>query len=159
MNTILSRIYEEDQKERENWKDWGKSVPLEEVQQRDKERLKMVLEMILKDELIEGVDNYHAAMVLQHSDNTEHYKLAHELCSKAIKLGEEKAKWLYAATLDRYLINTGSKFQKFGTQYKKNEKDLWELFPVDPETTDALRAQYNVPILSKLKEREKTLNS
>lgn len=105
------------------------------------------------------IDNYHAAMVLQHSDKTEHYKLANELCSKAMELGEEKAKWLYAATLDRYLLSSGNKFQKYGTQYQKNDHGLWELYPIDPMTTDEIRVQYDVPSLVKLKVREKDLNS
>lgn len=159
MNQELKDIYEQDQKERENWKEWGKSIPLEEVQRRDAERLQTTLSMIENKELIEGIDYYHAAMILQHSNETAHYKLANELCSKAVELGENKAKWLYAATLDRYLLNSGSKFQKYGTQYKKNKEGLWELCPIEPDTTDELRAKYNVPALYKLKEREVTLNN
>lgn len=159
MNIELTRIYKEDQEDRQNWKEWGKSIPLEEVQKRDDKRLNDVLEMIEANELNEGIDYYHAAMVLQHSDKTEHYKLANELCSKAMELGEEKAKWLYAATLDRYLLSSGNKFQKYGTQYKKNDHGLWELYPIDPMTTDEIRVQYDVPSLVKLKVREKDLNS
>ncbi len=114
--------------------------------------------MIENETLQEGADYYHAAVILQHSDKPEHYKLANELCSKAIDLGEKRAKWLYAATFDRYLLNTGEKYQKFGTQYEKGENGLWRLCPVDPETTDEMRAECNVPPLEKLKGREKELN-
>lgn len=159
MHQKLKKLYDEDQLDRKNWKEWGKTIPLEEVQKRDQLRLETVLTLIGNNELKEGIDYYHAAMILQHSDKVEHYKLANELCDKAMKLGEERAKWLYAATLDRYLLNSGSKYQKFGTQYQKNKHGLWELCPIDPATTDEIRAHYNVPSLNKLKEREKSLNS
>lgn len=158
MNQKLKEIYRLDQKERKNWKKWGKSIPLEEVQKRDNERLHIVLEMIENNELQEGADYYHAAVILQHSDKPKHYKLANELCAKAIKLGEKGAKWLYAATLDRYLLSTGSKHQKFGTQYEKNSEGEWNLCPIHPETTDEIRTKFNVPPLKELKEKEENLN-
>ncbi len=154
----LKEIYIQDQKERENWKEWGKSISLEEVQKRDSDRLQTTLAIINNKELIEGIDYYHAAMVLQHSSKVEHYKLANELCLKAIELDEQKAKWLYAATLDRYLLNSGNKYQKYGTQYKTNKDGLFELCPIEPSTTDEMRAEFNVPTLKKLKEKELTLN-
>lgn len=158
VNPELLKLFKEDQGERDNWKEWGKSILLEEVQKRDRGRLEAVLAMIFNNELSAGADYFHAATILQHSEKPEHYKLANELCLRAIELGEERAKWLYAATLDRYLVSSGSKFQKFGTQYRKNKNGLWELYPVEVETTDELRSKYNVPPLSKLKEREGTLN-
>lgn len=158
MNTELAKIYRMDQEERKYWKEWGKTIPLKDVGKRDAERLATVLKMIEDNKLQVGIDYYHAAMVLQHSSKVEHYKLANELCGKAIKNGEERAKWLYAATLDRYLINSGSKYQKFGTQYKKNQKGLWKLCPIDPKTTDKVRAKYNVASLENLKAREVQLN-
>ncbi|MCA9308710.1 MAG: hypothetical protein R3B92_01890 [Patescibacteria group bacterium] len=154
----LKEIYEQDQQERENWEEWGKSIPLEEVKDRDAARLKATLAIIANKDLVEGIDYYHAAMILQHSLEVEHYKLANELCSKAIALGESKAKWLYAATLDRYLLSRGDKFQKYGTQYKQNSKGFWKLCPIEDATTDEMRAEFNVPSLKKLKAREDNLN-
>lgn len=158
MNKRLEDIFKDDQQERVAWKEWGRSISTDDVKRRDNERLRAVLTMIEADELKDAVDFYHAAMVLQHGDRVEHYKLANELCQKAIDLGEERAKWLYAATMDRYLMNTGNKFQKYGTQYKKNDKDVWELYPVDPETSDVDRAEVNVLNLEHLKDQEKKLN-
>jgi hypothetical protein len=158
MNKKLEDIFNDDQQERVNWKEWGKSIDTEDVKKRDNERLQAVLTMIEMDELKDALDFFHAATVLQHGDKVEHYKLANELCEKAINLGEERAKWLYAATLDRYLMNTGKKFQELGTQYKKNNKGKWELYPVDPKTSDMDRARYNVPSLENLKNQEKKLN-
>jgi len=96
-------------------------------------------------------------MVLQHSDKKEHYKLANKLCQKAIDLKEKRAKWLYAATLDRYLLASGAKYQKFGTQYVQ-VKGKWKLFPINPKTTDVERKKYDVPTLGKLKKRVENLS-
>lgn len=154
----LKKLYQQDQKDRENWKEWGKSIPVDKIRKRDKQRLDRVLEIIDDDALTTGEDHYYAAMVLQHSKKTEHYKLANELCKKAINLGEERAKWLYAASLDRYMLNSERKFQKYGTQYKKND-DGWYLCPVDPKTTDEDRAEYNVPSLEELQAKTKEFDN
>ena len=63
-------------------------------------------------------------------------------------MGDGRSKWLYAATLDRWLLSTG-KPQKFGTQFRKEKNGDWELAqPIDKTVTDTKRAQYNVPPLS-----------
>ncbi len=73
------------------------------------------------------------------------FELANQLAERAIELGEDDARWLYAATLDRYLTSQG-KPQKYGTQYQ-NVDGKWVLLPVDPATTDEERAEYRVPPL------------
>lgn len=151
MNKKLAKIFLEDQKERKNWQSWGKTVPIEEVQKRDKERLNAVLQMIKNGKLVTGRDYWQAAMVLQHGKKAEHYKLANRLCLKAIESGEKNARWLYAASFDRLMVNSGEKYQKYGTQFRKNNKNKWELWPIDPGTTDKMRAEYDVPSLKKIK--------
>jgi len=74
----------------------------------------------------------------------------------AAQNGFEKAKWLAAAALDRYLINAG-KAQIFGTQYQM-EKDRWMDQPLDGTLlSDSLRADFNVPSLADAKETLKEL--
>ncbi|MBI2632870.1 MAG: hypothetical protein HYW78_00565 [Parcubacteria group bacterium] len=58
---------------------------------------------------------------------------------------------------DRILVSEG-KNQKFGTQYYKNKKGLWELWPVQKSTTDKERAQFNIMSLVEAKNRAKELN-
>lgn len=149
----LKDMYISDQEDRRDWKSW---TP--EKDKRDSQRLTRTLKLISKNILSTGEDYYHAAMILQHSDKVEHYKLANNLCHKAIELGEERAKWLYAATLDRYMISSGEKYQKYGTQYIKDEKG-WHHCPTNSETTDEDRAKFNVPPLENLEARVTKLNS
>jgi hypothetical protein len=102
-------------------------------------------------------DRYHAAMVLQHGDRPEHFALAHGLCRQAAGAGVVEARWLAAASLDRWLMSTGRP-QRFGTQYL----DLgsgWVHHEVDPATTDAERSRWDVPSLAELRARVDRMNA
>jgi hypothetical protein len=63
-----------------------------------------------------GEDFYDAAFVFQHGQSADDYLFAHALAMDAVVKGYDTAKWIAAATLDRYLqiINQP---QIFGTQY------------------------------------------
>ena len=72
--------------------------------------------------------------------------------------GSDAARWLYAATLDRYLMSQG-KAQKFGTQFVTvGTTDTWELYDWDPTITDEERARYNVPALAVQKQKLEKMN-
>jgi hypothetical protein len=140
MNEELSQIYEDDIKDRkvENEKD---------LDQRDKDRRARVAALLEKGDLTEAVDYHHAALIFQHGETPDDYKRAHDLAAKAVEMGDGTAKWLYASTLDRWLVSIG-KPQKFGTQFRRNEQGEWEMvLPIDPDVTDKERAKYNVPML------------
>lgn len=93
---------------------------------------------------------YYAAFIFQHGDCPDHYKLANRLAGRALDLGYADARWIFAATLDRYRLSQGQP-QRFGTQYVSRDGCTYVLEPVDPKTTDALRARYNVPPLAEAK--------
>jgi hypothetical protein len=84
-------------------------------------------------------------------------KLANELADQVVKLGFEDAKWIYAASLDRYLRSIG-KPQKFGTQYVSVRGCTYTLEPVDPATTDEERVAYHVPSLAEAEQQAKDLS-
>ncbi|MDQ6669422.1 MAG: hypothetical protein M3069_01430 [Chloroflexota bacterium] len=120
---------------------------------------------LLKDGLLEAPqDYYHAAMVLQHSLVVADYWQAHQLALRAVELGYTQARWLAAATLDRWLMRQG-KPQKYGTQYTMvgARWKVWawgkrfRLWDVDPATTDAERAEWGVPALEFARERAATV--
>lgn len=158
MNEELKEIYESDQQDRRDWSEGN--MPVEEFRNRDKTRMSQVLEMIEKGTLEDGTDYYHASMIFQHGKTAEDYLKANELAKKAVELQEERAKWMVAATWDRYLTNnSGAEFQKYGTQYKKDsEEGNWYLYPVDPNTTDEERAEFNVRPLAELEAYVEILN-
>lgn len=121
---------------------------------RDEARELRVKELIQAGALTTGADYFHAAMILQHASEPDDYLLAHDLCVIAIAKGEERAKWLAAASLDRFLMSIG-RAQRFATQFvSKRSFHPPVLAPVDPKVPDHLRRELNVPSLQEAKARE-----
>ena len=151
----LKRMFDEDQADR-TAPGPGKNIDWETVSKRDEAREGRVKELLRSGSLRSGADYYHAAMILQHAPEANDYLLAHDLCVIAVAKGEERAKWLAAASLDRFLVAIGRQ-QRFGTQFtSKRAFHPPQLAPVDPDVPDQLRRELNVPSLeeAKLKEAE-----
>jgi hypothetical protein len=68
---------------------------------------------------LSGIEKY--CFVCSQRRYSSLYKKANELARQGIELGDERSKWLYAATMDRWLVSQG-KPQKYGTQFRKNKK-------------------------------------
>ena len=144
-NEELTRIFQEDQDDRSPEEKEGKSTDWTIVGPRDKARESRVKEFYWDGSLHTGADYYHAAMVLQHADTANDYLLAHELCIAAIGKGEQRAKWLAAASEDRFLMTIGRP-QRFGTQYRADGPNAdFRLYPLAPGVTDDLRRAFDVP--------------
>lgn len=147
----LAKLFAEDQADRStddiNW---------EEVGARDAARLARVKQLYHSQKLESGVDYYHAAMILQHSLIPDDYLLAHEFCVVAISQGVESAKWLAAASEDRFLNSIGRP-QRFGTQYRKD--GFWSQCEIRPDVEDSLRAALNVPSLLQAQARLEEMNA
>ncbi len=160
VNPELAKMYSDDQSDRQRTSiDWSLVGP------RDSERQRRVMEMYQAGELKAAEDFFHAAMILQHGRRPEDFLLCHELCITAIFVhGEEKgewigrAKWLAAASEDRFLGSIGRN-QRFGTQYKTHDPDpQWRLDPVDDDVTDWIRKAWSVPSIVEAKRRELEMN-
>jgi hypothetical protein len=151
-NEELARLFQEDQSDRMP-KD-GKPIDWKKILPRDRAREGRVKELYRDDALQTGADYFHAAMILQHSPTVDDYLLAHELCIVGISKGEPRAKWLAAASEDRFLMNIGRP-QRFGTQYRSDVsgKNL-RLYKVGEGVTDHLRRELGVPSLAEAKNRE-----
>lgn len=147
-NENLESIFNKDQSDRLNnpnpTPEEGKNIF-----ERDKNRRLIVKQMIDKGELKTPQDYVHAAFIFQHGETSEDYLKANELAKKAVDMGDEKAKWIYAATMDRYLLSIG-KPQQYGTQYEKDKDGNWVLSEVDPSTTDEERAEHFIKPLSEI---------
>ena len=101
-NTALRKIYDEDQQNKDQ----------------DARRLlqDQVRQLIAEDKVQTGEDYYYAVFVFQHGQKPEDYLYAHVLATTALGKGFAPAKWLSAATLDRYLQSLKQP-QVFGTQF------------------------------------------
>jgi hypothetical protein len=149
-NAELTRMFQADQDDRKpglHGIDWAVVKP------RDDARLARARELYASGRLRTGADWWHAAMILQHSSDADDYLLAHEMSVAAVVKGDENAKWLVAATEDRFLMRIGRK-QRFGTQYEPADAPgRYRLASTDPAVTDELRAVLNAPPLAEAKAR------
>jgi hypothetical protein len=154
MNKDLYELFLEDQKGfSDSWK--NSSSVVSSVSEKSRLHRVSLVESILntkKNELV-AIDYYHAAMLYLHGVTLLNISKAIDLASKSIELGEEKSKWLFAAATDKYLLVKKAPFQKYGTQYI-NVDGVFKLYPIDPNTTDAVRAEFNVPSLDILRKKE-----
>jgi hypothetical protein len=148
----LARLYEEDQGDRRP--PGGTPIDWSVVGPRDRRREARVKELYEAGSLHTGKDFYRAAMVLQHATRPEDFLLAHEFCLVALARGNPEARWLAAATEDRFLMNIGRP-QRFGTQYRSAGPDRpVRLYQVDPGVNDALRRELAVPSIAEARRRE-----
>jgi hypothetical protein len=140
VNEELRRLYEADQGDR-----LASETPADVIE-RDRARRRRVAELLDAGAAEAGEDFYHAAMVFQHGEDLSDYRRAYELSLRAAEMGHRPGRLLAAAAYDRWLMNQ-DKPQKYGTQYR-GVGDQYELYEVDPATTDAERAEWDVPPLA-----------
>ncbi len=145
MNDELQILFEADQTEHAIGHLYGCPEYIA-MRERDRQRRERAAEILVSQGLIAAEDYYHAAKLFQHGDSPEDAWTAHSLALKASELGYPPARWLSAAALDRWLMYQGRP-QKYGTQY------VWDgyrdrLWDVEPTTSDAERAEWDVPALA-----------
>lgn len=145
INQELEIMYEEDKKQRENC-DFENREQVEELDKDTKLRILKTKKLLPDLDTSEIWNCHYVAYLLQHGEGSEDYKLAHDYAEKAVKLGSKATRWLYAATLDRWLVSLGKK-QKYGTQFLKTENG-WVLAPMDNSITDEERISWGVPARS-----------
>lgn len=153
VNVELYEMFKADQSERRGDVDW------EVVGRHDAERRTRALEMIEADELGARDDYIHAAFIFQHGADSTSYRLANELASKALAMDstDTRARWITAASRDRYLQSVG-KPQIYGTQLR-NVNGAWTLAPFDTTAvTDAERKWWGVRSLEEARAWEARSN-
>jgi hypothetical protein len=155
MNDELLALYEADRQERIDMP--RVSTPeYQGMRARDLSRRERVMELVADVQLHAAEDFYHAAWIMNHGDNPTDARHAHLLALLSNGLGYRPARWLAAASLDRWLMYQG-KPQKYGTNYLfDGRRDrLWD---VDPHTSDEERAEWDVPPLAELLRRAEEAN-
>jgi len=150
MSSKLQDLFRADQAERKNHPDYG-TPEYWALRGRDTERRKRLQIIVESGGLKEPEDYYYAAWILNHGESVEEIWQAHILAMRAADLGFRKARWLTAATYDRWLMYQG-KPQKYGTQIVPDGKKqrLWD---VESATSDAERAEWDVPSLAEMERR------
>lgn len=141
----IKDAYTKDQKDRTNI-NWDNSEETTNLSNNDLKR-RIYAKYLLENELLKTKhDYYYAAMIFHHSNDVSDLALAVSLSHLSMELGSLDGRWLYARSLDRFLLKIGRP-QKFGTQFdKRNGK--WVLCKYDKTTTDKERKLYDVPSLA-----------
>ena len=155
MNKELQALYEQDQADRKGFACFD-PYQRQRMLQRDGARRQRVEALLASEPLLDPEDYFHAAMIFQHGETPEHFLLAHTLAYKGAKQGYPACFCLMAAAYDRTLMSQRHA-QKYGTQYIIRER-RWTLYDVDPTTTDAQRARWDVPPLAQCLQRAEEMN-
>lgn len=148
-NAEVKAMFDADQAARQ---DISKIVPME-LFKADAERRKRTRALLEAGQLNTGDDFYYAAFIFQHGSEPGDYLLAHTLAIAAVAEGRADAKWIAAATLDRYLLELHQP-QIYGTQFSTNMDGITTQAPYDKELiSDALRRVLGVPTLAEQEKR------
>ena len=145
MNNELLSLYQADRQEHAKQAK-ANTLEYKAMRKRDLARRARVLEMVAANALHTAEDYYHAAWIMNHGDTPEDAENAHRLALRSSELGHRPARWLAAASYDRWQMYQG-KSQKYGTNYVYDgiRDRLWD---VDPQTTNEERAAWDVPPLA-----------
>lgn len=149
----LRQIHDADQKDRES-----EPIDWKAVESRDEQRRSRVSELVDTAARLCPEDLFHAAMVFQHGREPRDHLLAHVLAVASASDGHEPARWLSAATLDRFLHSVEQP-QIFGAQYRKEGSEPWTQEPFDRTiVSDKIRALFRMSALSGQRDRLEEMN-
>ena len=128
----------------------------------DSIRRQRVRGLVAEGALRSAADFYHAAMVFQHGRDSLAYAQAHEWAKRSEMLDSSSAdaRWLVAATWDRYQMSRGEP-QWYGTQTDRVPRGRGPvvLYTIDTtRITDAERVRRGVAPLAELSARLDTIN-
>jgi hypothetical protein len=149
----MLRIFEEDQKVRQEWP----PADLNAVFLVDQARRAQVKDLLDAGKLRSGTDFFRAAFVFQHGDKPQDFLLAHSLAVVAIARSRPDATWIAAATFDRYLQAIGQK-QIYGTQFTTPKGKPTTQDPYDRTlVSDAMRSALGVHRFPSRKSGDKSM--
>jgi hypothetical protein len=88
-------------------------------------------------------DRFYAAWVMRHSTNVDVLQSAFDLAVESMKGHVPRSNWLVAAIFDRLQVYSRQP-QRYGSMLGRDEGVVC-LYEIDPDVTDADRAQYGMP--------------
>jgi hypothetical protein len=101
MNTELLSLYIADRQERVS-QPKAPTPEYKAMRARDLERRTRVMEIVAADDLHTAEDYYHAAWIMNHGDTPDDARNAHLFALRSSELGYRSARWLAAASYDRW---------------------------------------------------------
>jgi hypothetical protein len=161
VNSDILKLVIQDQWDRGNDMFSGRQIKAPagiNVPARDAQRADSVREMLAEAKITTGREYYFAAVILNHSTKSSDLLLAHMLVVTSVAKGNTIAKFMAAATLDRYLWSIKQP-QIFGTQFQKGSDQRWTMEPYDRTAiSDRVRADWCVVPLAEQENILKTFS-
>ena len=132
-NLRVEELHLADQKDRE--KIYSSTKDVNALKERDLARRKEVQELMSRGEINTQNDLYRAAVIFLHGAEPKDFLISHRLAVVSAVQGHRAARWLAAASLDRFLMAVGLP-QTYGTQFEHNDDDnRYQLrLPIDDST-------------------------
>lgn len=166
-SSAVHKLYLEDQEDAKTvTDDETNAAYLQRVQVREK----TLRTMLAASQIASGLDFLEAAVIFQHGDNADDCLFGHILAMEAMVRGTASARWIAAATLDRYLQYIKQP-QVFGTQYNIDRNQPVHVagapFPFgktlqpynDSFVSDSMRTDFCVPTLAQQEQNVAIFNS
>lgn len=131
-NEVLLKLVAADQADRASvqGKVWDKAI-----NEKDAARRAKALTELREGRVITSSDHYCVALLFQHGDAADDFRLAHSMAWTAYVIAEpdsiakQEAAWLSSAAWDRLMLKLGKK-QWYGTQLDRATR---KVLPFDPE--------------------------
>lgn len=120
------------------------------LNQDDKQRRMEVLKYLQAGLLTSADDLAYAAIIFHHGNCLDHFALAHLLAAKALELGSEQARSIYALSLERFRMAAGKPLKFGGYRATKGQPGKCEVDPGDPTVTDDMRKAYGLPTIAEM---------
>lgn len=132
-NLRVEELYNADQQDRA--KVYTSPQEVDALKERDLARRKEVVELIGRGEINTQNDLYRAAVIFLHGAEPKDFLAAHRFAVISAVQGHRAARWLAAASLDRFLMSIGLP-QTYGTQFEHSEdENRYQLrLPIDDST-------------------------
>lgn len=121
------------------------------LRRHDAERRRRAEALLSTGEVSRAEALYAAAWLFNHGETPAEARRGRELALLAADLGYRPARWLAAAALDRSLMYADQP-QKYGTNRVPDGRRI-RVWDVEPATTDAERAEWDVPPIAELQAR------
>lgn len=136
----------------------GSAAVFDAAAERQLTREAELIRRIEAKEIQTAEEHFYAGAVLVRSDDLSTLLLAESLGRRAAILGDKRGRPVAAEAVDRQALVSGAP-QTYGTQYAYNVvTGNWQIYLVDPATTDEQRAEAGLPALSWFQDRVRQLN-
>lgn len=152
---LINRMFNADQAERQRQPAIG-SEEFDLLRRNEAQRREQLRGILTTREVNDPMALYRAALIMQHSDVLDDVRLAHETAQRAADQDFPSARWLAAASLDRWLMYQ-AKPQKYGTQIV-SDGERQRLWHTDPATTDDERRASGIASLAELEAEAERVN-